>query len=111
MREEIIYTAMQLLVMVISTLIARYLIPMLKQQTQNEQIKQLAMWVEWAVRWAEQLYCDKTGAQRKELVTRLIIDIASRNNIPLDAFTEEQIDALIEAAVKTMNIEMQKNRE
>lgn len=111
MREEIIYTVMQLLVMVISTLIARYLIPMIKQQTQNEQIKQLAMWVEWAVRWAEQLYSNKTGAQRKELVSNLIIAIARRNNIPLDAFTEEQIDALIEAAVKTMNIEMQKNRE
>lgn len=111
MREEIVYTAMRLVVMIISTVIARYLIPMLKQQTQNEQVKQLAMWVEWAVRWAEQLYRDKTGAQRKELVTRLIIDIANRNNIPLDGFTEQQIDALIEAAVKTMNIEMQKNRE
>lgn len=111
MREEIVYTAMRLVVMIISTVIARYLIPMLKQQTENAQVKQLAMWVGWAVRWAEQLYFDKTGAQRKELVIKLIMAIASRHNIPIDAFTEEQIDTMIEAAVKTMNIEMQKNRE
>ena len=106
MREEIIYTAAQLLIMIISTLVARYLIPMLKQQTENEKVKQLAMWAEWAVRWAEQIYHDETGAQRKEHVVQLIMDIARKSNIPLSMFTEQQIDALIEAAVKTMNIEM-----
>lgn len=108
MKEELIYKISELAVMIVSILIARYVIPWLKQKTDDDRIQQFIGWVEYAVLWAEQVYTDSTGAERKQHVIEFLEDLAQKIGIGTDILTEEQLDMLIEAAVRTMNIEMGK---
>ena len=108
MKEELIFKAAELVVMVISILIARYFIPWLKEKVQNEKVQKVAEWVEYAVLWAEQVYSDRTGATRKKLVLDFVENLVQRSGIGMDVLTTEQIEVLIEAAVRAMNIELGK---
>ena len=108
MKQELIFKTAELVVMVITILVARYVIPWLKQKTEDEKIQKVICWIECAVRWAEQVYGDRTGAERKKLVYDIIEGIAMGTGVGLDLLTEQQIDMLIEAAVHTMNIGMGK---
>ena len=108
MKEELVYKAAELVVMIISILIARYFIPWLKQKTEDEKIQTVIGWIEYAVLWAEQVHGGKTGAERKELVLEFVEDLVERTGIGFDLLNTEQLDMLIEAAVRTMNIEMGK---
>lgn len=108
MKEELIYKAAELVVMIISILIARYFIPWLKQRTEDEKVQTIIGWVEYAVLWAEQVHHEKDGAARKKLVLEFIEDMAEKAGIGLNVLSTEQLEILIEAAVRTMNIEMGK---
>ena len=99
--NEIIFEVLKLIVMVMALLIARYLVPWAKQKMDNEEIRELMVWVEKAVLMAEQVHGDKTGAERKEIVIEFLKEILAEKDIQI---TEEQLDALIEAAVKAMNM-------
>lgn len=108
MKEELIYKAAELVVMIISILIARYFIPWLKQRTEDEKIQSIIGWVEYAVLWAEQVHHEQSGAERKRLVLEFLEGIAEKSGIGMEILSTEQLDMLIEAAVRTMNIEMGK---
>lgn len=101
--NDILYTILQLATMLIAALIARYVIPWLKEKIGEQRLDEIAAWAVWAVDWAEQIIVTPgSGAQRKTMVTDFLMDVIEKKGIPL---TEDQLEVLIESAVRQMNNE------
>lgn len=100
MTNQILADVLDLVVILVFTLIGRYLIPYLKTRLSAEKMDNILKWAEKFVIMAENI-TDKesAGEEKRELVTKLIEDKATELKIPL---TDEQIRALIETAYNTM---------
>ena len=98
--RDIILEVLKLTIMIATLLITRYAIPWLKARTQNETMQILIDWAAQAVLAAEQTHQAGSGAERKAIVTKFIRQILEQKNI---ALSDEEIDVMIEAAVKQMN--------
>lgn len=82
-------------------LITKYLIPYLKTLRDDARWKRLIDMVQTAVEAAEQTMKDpKSGPEKKKAVIKFVSDWLNKQGISV---TEEELDKLIEAAVKTMN--------
>lgn len=99
--SDIVFEALKLIVMIVGLLIARYAVPWLKQKTENEKTEQILVWVEQAVLMAQQVHWAKTGEERKQIVLGILKQIIEEKGIQI---TDEQLDTLIEAAVKSMKM-------
>lgn len=100
--SDITFEALKLVVMVIALLVARYLVPWLKLQIDADKMVTVQGWVDTAVLMVQQLHSAESGEKRKALCVEFINQILTENHISI---TAEQLDALIEAAVKQMKIE------
>ena len=99
--REITFELLKLLIMVASMLITGYLIPWLKAKTNNEVMQAVIDWTFEAVHAAEQIHqAPGDGQKRKAIVTDFLKKVLQQKNI---ALSDEEIDILIEAAVKEMN--------
>ena len=100
--NEIFFEVIKLIVMVAVLVITRYLIPWLKERIGAEKLVVAEKWVRYAVLKAQQVLWEKDGQDRKAYVTEFLKEILMAKNI---ALSDEQLDVLIEAAVKQMKIE------
>lgn len=98
--RDIVLELLKLTIMIATMLVTRYLIPWLKAKTQNETMHALIDWAVQAVLAAEQCHQAMSGPERKAIVTKFIKQILEQKNI---ALSDEEIDVMIEAAVKQMN--------
>lgn len=99
--NEVLFDVLVGVVIVISIIITRYLVPYLKSQIQETKYAELLDMVAQAVRKAEQkIRGTKQGAARKAQVVAFLSNYLTENGIHI---TEEQLDTLIEAAVWSMN--------
>ena len=98
--RDIVLELLKLTIMIATMLVTRYLIPWLKAKTQNETMHALIDWAVQAVLAAEQCHQAMPGPERKAIVTKFIKQILQQKNI---ALSDEEIDVMIEAAVKQMN--------
>ena len=98
--RDIILELLKLTIMIATMLITRYAIPWIKAKTENDTMSVLIDWVMQAVLAAEQCHQAQSGAERKAIVTRFIKELLAQKNLEL---TDEEIDVMIEAAVKQMN--------
>lgn len=99
---DIIFELINLVVMIAAAVVARYLIPWIKERIGTEKLNTVAEWAKKAVLYAEQVMTSATGEEKKEAVTAILKEIVEANNISI---TDEQIDILIESAVKQMNMD------
>lgn len=93
---EIIFVILQVIVVIVSYLVGKYIIPKLSQ----DDLKTLELvknWVEQFVNEAAN-FKDYTGEEKKKYVSEQIAKILNEKGI---AMTEEQISALIETAYNT----------
>lgn len=97
--NDIIFEAVKLLVMVAALVAARYVVPWLKIQTEAAKGSDVCEWVELAVLAAQQTLSARSGGERKAYVVDFVSKVMAANKIDL---TPEQLDVLIEAAVKQM---------
>ena len=99
--NEYLFDALMVLVMVLASIITRYLVPYFKTQIQNSEYAALLDIVSQAVLAAEQTMRDKgQGKSKKAHVVAFVSDWLEEHGIEI---TEDQLDRLIEAAVYTMN--------
>lgn len=98
--RDIILELLKLTIMVVAMLVTRYLVPWLKAKTETETMGVIVDWAMQAVLAAEQCHQAESGPERKAIVTRFIKQILEQKNL---ALSDEEIDTLIEAAVKQMN--------
>ncbi len=100
--NEILFEVIKVVVMVAVLVITRYLIPWLKAKIGADKLAVAEKWVKYAVLKAQQVLWEKNGQDKKAYVTEFLKEILIAKNI---ALSDEQLDVLIEAAVKQMKIE------
>ena len=105
--NELIKYIVEGIIAILLIVITRYLIPFIKNKIGDDQFTKLAGWVKFAVLKAEQVLTAETGEQKKEYVISFIDEVRAENKINV---TAEQLDVLIESAVKEMNIAQNKTK-
>lgn len=99
--NEIIFEVIKVVVMVTVLVITRYLVPWLKEKIGTDKLAVTEKWVKYAVLKAQQVLWSKDGQDKKAYVMDFLKEILMAKNI---ALSDEQLDVLIEAAVKQMKI-------
>ena len=94
--NQIIFTAIELILLIIAFLIGKFVNPKLMA---SQTLKDISAWVYKFVVSARNQFPDSAGADKREYVTNLIIQLCKQYNIKL---TDEQIRALIEEAYSSM---------
>ena len=91
---------------VLCTILTVYIIPLIKEKIGNENLVKYEYWVNIAVKAAELIWVEAGhGADKKQYV----IDFMNKMfNSKKTVITEEQLNALIEAAVKQLKIDENK---
>lgn len=97
--NEIVFKAVELVVMAAVVVIVGQVIPMIKQHIKQDRLDSFRLWVEDAVAYAQQLF--DRNSDKKDVVTRILRDIRDEENLPL---TNDQIDILIESAVRQLKL-------
>lgn len=104
--SDILFELLKLIVMIAVLLVMRYAIPWLRARIGVEKMTEIEKWAEKAVLMAQQVYWNKSGEERKEIVTEFLREMLIAKNISISG---EQLEILIEAAVKQMKIEEGRN--
>lgn len=99
--SEIVFEIIKVIVMLVALVIARYLVPWIKEKIGAGKLAEAEKWAKYAVLKAQQVLWEESGADRKAYVTEFLKEILIAKNI---ALSDEQLDVLIEAAVKQMKI-------
>lgn len=99
--NEIIFEIIKVVVMVAVLVVTRYLVPWLKEKIGADKLATVDKWARYAVLKAQQVLWEQGGQDRKAYVTEFLKEILIAKNI---ALSDEQLDVLIEAAVKQMKI-------
>ena len=89
------------IITLIGAIISRYLIPWIKGKLDERKYDVFNGLVRVGVFAAEQLFTSEQGKEKKEYVLQLL----KKNGYEIDS---ESVDALIEATVKQLRIEMQR---
>lgn len=88
----------KIIIPILGAIITYLIVPLVKQKTTKEQRENIYFWVKVAVTAAEQIYKEKgQGKLKKEYV----VDFLVSKGINI---TIQELDVLIEAAVKELNI-------
>lgn len=98
----IIFEILSLVVLLAVFVVTCYLIPWIRGKIGQDRLDEITKWVNAAVLMAQQVYYARTGAERKAIVVDLLKNILIAKNISI---SDEQLDLLIEAAVKAMKIQ------
>lgn len=99
--DELLFTIIKLLVIVVITVVMRYGIPLLKEILENTKMSKIIKWAKQAVDAAEQKNKESgSGPEKKAIVTEFLKEILTEKNI---ALSDAQLDTLIEAAVFAIN--------
>ena len=92
----------KVIIPILGAIITYLIVPFIKQKTTKEQRENIYFWVKVAVQAAEQIYKEKgQGKLKKEYV----VDFLVSKGINI---TIQELDVLIEAAVKELNIIQEK---
>ena len=102
MDRDIIMQALKLVIMVATLIVTRYVIPLLKAKTNGEKMEKLLKYIQEGVRAAEQIFDEDDGKTKKKYVMHFVRQLLEQMSISL---TEEELELLVEAAVRTMNTE------
>lgn len=100
--SDITMEILKLIVMLAVILVTRYLIPLIKNQIGAKQMEEIRAWVKDAVLMVQQVYDAKSGPERKAIVVDMLHKMLIKKNIDI---SEEQLNTLIEAAVKAMKMQ------
>lgn len=99
--NDILFVILKAVLTVAIMVGVRYFVPWAKNAIDSSKLATVAELISTAVKAAEQTITGtKTGAKKKAIVVRFIKEQLTAKNISI---SDEQIDALIEAAVYAMN--------
>jgi LL-H family phage holin len=96
MMEKIIFDILEIAVIVIASLIGRYVIPYFKNKVDMQKVEQIVAWAKRFVIMAENVIKGQgKGADKRDFVAKLLAEKANELNINL---SEQEIRTLIEDA-------------
>lgn len=99
--SDVTFEALKLVIMVISILIARYLIPWFKASIDEHQLEQICTIIQSGVQMAQQVHASESGEARKQIVVNYVHRMLEQKGLTM---SEEEIDTLIEAFVKQLKV-------
>ncbi len=105
--NDIIFEALNLIVMICAAIFTAYVIPYIRSTVGDKKLQDIADWTERAVLFAQQTMSAQSGADRKAYVLEYLTRYAHEQKIPI---TDEQINILIESAVKSLRLEENKGQ-
>lgn len=100
--NDIIFEALNLIVMICAAIFTAYVIPYIRSTVGDKKLQDIADWTERAVLFAQQTMSAQSGADRKAYVLEYLTRYAHEQKIPI---TDEQINILIESAVKQLRMD------
>ncbi len=100
--NDILFEILKVAVMFAALVVTRYLIPLIREKIGADKMKQIVQWAKNAVLMAQQVHWSRAGEDRKAIVTEFLKGILTAKNISV---SDEQLDILIEAAVKEMKMQ------
>lgn len=88
---------------VLGVILTSFVVPYIKELIGNEKLEKYEYWVNMAVRAAEMMWTESgKGTEKKEYVVQFLTETFNKNKINI---TDEQMNLLIEAAVKQLHLE------
>lgn len=105
--NDILFEAINLVVMILAAIFTAYVIPYVRKAVGDKKLQDIADWAERAVLFAQQTMTAQSGAERKAYVLKYLTQYAKEYKIPI---TDEQINILIESAVKSMKVDEAKGQ-
>lgn len=100
--QEILFDILKAVVGICALIVARYCIPWIRQRISQEKLREVREWARMGVLYAQQVLSGESGQTRKEIVRDMLLRLCHENEVSL---TAEQIEVLIESAVKQMKME------
>lgn len=99
---DVLKVLISLVITVVAVIVAKYVIPKLKEEIGVEKFNTIAMYVDYAVRAAEQIFIGTgLGEKKKEYVLTFINDVILKDG--KYSITPDELNVLIESAVNAMN--------
>ena len=99
--NEILFEILKAVIIIAIIVVVRYAVPWIRNNTELAKNEFLMSIVTAAVQYAEQTITGKdSGAEKKAIVTEFLKTQLAAKNVSI---TDEQLNALIEAAVYAMN--------
>lgn len=100
--NSFLFLLLKVVIITVILIVMKYAVPYMRTVLEHSKFKFVAEAAAYAVRYAEQTVIgDKTGPEKKAIVTKFIEDMLIAKHISISA---DQINALIEAAVYAMNL-------
>lgn len=98
--DQRIFDLIIAIIPVLGVILTSFIIPYFKEQIGNEKLNKYQEWANMAVKAAEMLFTESgMGAEKKEYVVKFLTEQFNKNKVVI---TEEQMNILIESAVKSM---------
>lgn len=86
----------ELVILLLSALVATFVIPLLKQKFGQEKLNKVMTYVEIAVQAADQLFATDEGKAKKEYVVNYLTEMLKKQGLTVDM---ETLENMIEAEV------------
>ena len=101
--DEYVFKIVLAITSLLSTLVAGVLIPLIKEKIGAEKLAKYEYWANLAVRAAEMMWTESgCGEDKKKYVVDFLNNMFNKNKVII---TEQQLEILIESAVKQMKLE------
>lgn len=101
--DENIFEIILVVISVLGAILTGIVIPYIKEKIGSEKLTKYEEWAMLAVKAAEMIFAEQSmGEAKKEYVVSFLNEIFNKNRVVI---TEEQIEVLVEAAVKSMKLD------
>lgn len=98
--DQRIFDLIMAIIPVLGVILTSFIIPYFKEMIGNEKLNKYQEWANMAVKAAELLFTESgMGAEKKEYVVKFLTEQFNKNKVVI---TEEQMNILVESAVKSM---------
>lgn len=101
--NEKLFEIVLMLIPILVAIITSFVIPFIKEKIGSEKLAKYEYWASLAVKAAEMMWAESgKGADKKQYVVDFLNNMFNKNKVVI---TEQQIEILVEAAVKQMKLE------
>lgn len=101
--DERLFQIILYLISILGAIITGFVIPFIKEKIGAEKLAKYEYWATLAVQAAEMMWTESgRGKEKKQYVVDFLNDMFNKNKIVI---TEQQIEILVESAVKQMKLE------
>lgn len=98
--DDRVFELILAIIPVLGVIITSFIVPYFKEQIGNEKLNKYQEWANMAVKAAEMIFTESgMGVEKKAYVVKFLTEQFNKNKVVI---TEQQLEILIESAVKQM---------